>query len=296
EEVTICEGSNYEWDLNGETYSVSDSPVMINLEDSNGCEYKATLIINEEVCGGGSCETAFARYENDNTCFIDDGFQRWGWTNLFSTNNGSYTLDFYAGAGQCVINADRKWGEVQVEFNNGMAKVTVNMDNGYVLNVAQMYIGGEKYPTKGNGMPTVAPGQYPYNSGELNEVSSYEFEEVDVSTLDNVYIIVHGDVCEGQSQTNSIQNTKLNGLASFKTFQKPFTKTITMELNMPYSSHIDVDFMDLSGRVINSSMTRNLTKGKHMMHFETNNLASEVHILKVRTDREVIIKKVIIFK
>jgi len=47
EEVTVCEGDSYEWPFNGVTYTAADSPVVLNLVDYNGCEYTATLIINE---------------------------------------------------------------------------------------------------------------------------------------------------------------------------------------------------------------------------------------------------------
>ncbi|NRD19919.1 hypothetical protein HNV08_07660, partial [Winogradskyella eckloniae] len=47
EEVTICEGSDYTWSQNGQTYTAADSPVVLELTDSNGCSYSATLVINE---------------------------------------------------------------------------------------------------------------------------------------------------------------------------------------------------------------------------------------------------------
>jgi hypothetical protein len=46
-EVTVCEGADYTWSQNGVTYTVADSPVVLNLTDANGCPYIATLTINE---------------------------------------------------------------------------------------------------------------------------------------------------------------------------------------------------------------------------------------------------------
>jgi hypothetical protein len=48
EEVTLCDVSEYTWNLNGETYTVADSPVVLSLNDDNGCAYTATLNILEE--------------------------------------------------------------------------------------------------------------------------------------------------------------------------------------------------------------------------------------------------------
>ena len=48
EEVTVCAGESFTWDLNGETYTAADSPVTITLTtDDTGCEFTATLTINE---------------------------------------------------------------------------------------------------------------------------------------------------------------------------------------------------------------------------------------------------------
>jgi hypothetical protein len=49
DEVSICEGDNYLWSVTNETYTLADSPVVINLTDDNGCSYTATLIIEENL-------------------------------------------------------------------------------------------------------------------------------------------------------------------------------------------------------------------------------------------------------
>jgi len=47
ESVTVCEGSEYTWSQDGETYTAADSPVVLHLTDANGCAYTATLTIHE---------------------------------------------------------------------------------------------------------------------------------------------------------------------------------------------------------------------------------------------------------
>uniref|UniRef100_UPI00261FAC66 SdrD B-like domain-containing protein n=1 Tax=uncultured Winogradskyella sp. TaxID=395353 RepID=UPI00261FAC66 len=47
QEVSVCAGSDYTWDQNGETYSVADSPVVLTIDDNSGCSYTSTLVITE---------------------------------------------------------------------------------------------------------------------------------------------------------------------------------------------------------------------------------------------------------
>uniref|UniRef100_UPI00356896E6 cohesin domain-containing protein n=1 Tax=Mariniphaga sp. TaxID=1954475 RepID=UPI00356896E6 len=47
ESVTVCKDDSYTWPVNNATYTAADSPVELTLTDGNGCEYSATLTINE---------------------------------------------------------------------------------------------------------------------------------------------------------------------------------------------------------------------------------------------------------
>src|SRR5690606_12577009 len=101
------------------------------------------------------CETAYAKDPNSSSCFIEDGFGNWGWTNQFETE-GVYELDLYAGAGQCDLNSGELVGNVTVDYTDGFVTVTYNIFEGYVMNEAQVYIGCSPYPSN-NGSSTVAP-------------------------------------------------------------------------------------------------------------------------------------------
>ncbi|MEM5566848.1 VWA domain-containing protein, partial [Psychroserpens sp. AS72] len=46
--VTVCEGDSHLWLVDGLSYTIVDSPVVLNLTDSNGCPYTATLTITED--------------------------------------------------------------------------------------------------------------------------------------------------------------------------------------------------------------------------------------------------------
>ncbi|MEM5566334.1 T9SS type A sorting domain-containing protein, partial [Psychroserpens sp. AS72] len=58
EDVTICKEGSYLWPLSGETYTYEDSPVVLNLTNDNGCDYTATLVINQtELLSAGENST-----------------------------------------------------------------------------------------------------------------------------------------------------------------------------------------------------------------------------------------------
>ncbi len=127
-----------------------------------------------------ACETAFAIGNNDadSTCFIEDEFNRWGWT-IGPLSEGEYTYDVYAGAGQCDTDKGELVGTVDVKYDNGEVTVTYNIDDAYTVSETHTYAGKNNYPTK-DGENTVAPGQYtitPNLSGDI-------------------YVIAHAVVCE----------------------------------------------------------------------------------------------------
>ncbi|MCD6178584.1 MAG: hypothetical protein J7K39_01650 [Bacteroidales bacterium] len=137
-------------------------------------------------------ETAFAYGGEENaSCFIEDGFGNWGWTNG-KYNEGDYTLELLAGVGDCDQTKGYDVGEVLLSYHNGSISVSYNVTSTYELQAVQLYVGYEKYPEK-NGTPTVAPGQYTIIDDELNSgTTSYTFNLDGFS--EKIYIIAHADV------------------------------------------------------------------------------------------------------
>jgi len=133
------------------------------------------------------CETAFAF---GNTCFIDLGFNRWGWTNG-PLSPGVFTYDIYAGAGQCDTSKGALVGTLTLTYDGANAQVTFSMNPGYTMSETHLYIGNENLPTK-NGTPTVAPGLYG-NIHDLNNATSDTFTITGLSG--DIYIVAHAVVC-----------------------------------------------------------------------------------------------------
>jgi hypothetical protein len=150
------------------------------------------------------CETAFARVseiDGDDTCFIgadfdgdgvDDGFNRWGWSNGPIAPGTSTQWPVYAAAGQCNLGNGELVGHLSVSYANGAAQVTFDRVGDFVLDEEHLYIGNEPLPRDGNGQYTVAPGQYP-RVVELDE-ATHTTHTVD-GLSGSIYVVYHAVAC-----------------------------------------------------------------------------------------------------
>jgi hypothetical protein len=142
-------------------------------------------------CGGGEVdghETAYAFGGDAASCFINYGFNRWGWTNQIS--EGAYEWPIYAGAGQCDLSKGTHVGTLSVQYADGTVTATYNLFDGFALNTtAHFYAGSTAVPQRCNPKSctgTVAPGEYSVQ-GQGNTYS--------VSGLSgNIYVIAHAEV------------------------------------------------------------------------------------------------------
>ncbi len=270
------------------------TPDCDDVEECDGLDNDGDGDIDEELdCNDtppAGCQTAYARYSENNSCFIDDGLgnNRWGWTNYLPTM-GSYTLDLYTGAGQCDIAKGEKSGEVSIEYGRDTITVTVTMLNGFTMTEAQLYVGQDPYPNNG-GRPTVASGQFPYKTGDLDNVANYPFDPIAINHLDTgIYVILHAVTCEDLVKKAPIKT-------SVKTYHKPFENTINLDIDIPYDAVIDVQFMDMSGKLVMQKTAGTVTKGRNIVPIEIHKLATAVHIMMINTGKEVIRKKVYFHK
>jgi len=287
----------YLWnDSLGQTTATATGLASGNYEvvvtDANGCETQCEVTIEEiPDTNPTGCETAFARFEDSNTCFIDDGFNRWGWTNFFAAE-GNYTMDLYSGAGQCNLSAGEKSGEVTVEYNNGSVSVSINLLSGFIMQEAQLYVGAERYPTRRNGTPTVAPGQYPQNSGALNNVITYEFDAVDVSGINNgIYIIVHAVTCKDQNSSGRVAQTTV-----IIPYPMTFKDELSLSITIPYATNLEVEMFDVNGRSVMTKKNMNVKVGMNDLKLNVSSIAPDMYFLVINTGKEKIVKKIISVK
>lgn len=183
--------------------------VSCSMEPYEGTELKATNVkgaIDDE-----GCETGFAICASGiSTCFLEDGFNRWGWTiGALSPSVNPRTYEIYAGAGKCDISNPEVAGTVTLNYNGGSATVIFTAALGYVFKETHVYIGTTEYPmqVKGNKtVPTVAPGQYPYKHDNLNntDIDTYDEEEIGELPDGDIYFIAHAVVCKVATDTADV--------------------------------------------------------------------------------------------
>ncbi|MBC7125052.1 MAG: hypothetical protein H5T24_05440 [Bacteroidales bacterium] len=134
-------------------------------------------------------ETAFAYGADYATCFLDWGFNRWGWSNRI-TQEGQYTFEIWAAAGQCDLSKGTLVGNLFVNYSNGVATVSYSMDNGFTMLENHLYVGTDRLPMN-NGVETVAPGQYPIVVNDLSDT----YTTYTVNNLTGpIYIVAHATV------------------------------------------------------------------------------------------------------
>jgi hypothetical protein len=300
---------------------------------SDGCDWSVTHVYwATDDCGNTStceqtftwsvdeyerCETAFARLSPNNPpsqCFLADddyNFNRWGWTNYIE-NEGTYTMDLWAGAAHCDTSRGELVGTVTVTYSGGFVDVEYQLIGDYVMSEAHVNISCDKYPTKPNGSPTVAPGQYNFNLGSLDYVQNYTLEDVEVTGP--FWIIAHAVSCtrvcactisndEGGSQTsqedaidcgteNLSQSEPARNL-EFTVYPVPFDNYVNVSLNLNYDSDILIEVFDIRGRLIRTVSTDYYQGSRTVTRLDLGGVANEVLFIKLTTDRSIGMKKVV---
>lgn len=141
------------------------------------------------------CETAFAYSESDGNCFLDWGFNRWGWTIQVFDTDPVEQYPIYAAAGQCDTSKGTLVGYLMLDLANSTA--TMYTEDGFRLREVQFYIGEGMFPTDVNGEATVAPGQYPYVFDQLadSEQESFTFTIDIPAWAEELHVVAHAVVC-----------------------------------------------------------------------------------------------------
>jgi hypothetical protein len=124
------------------------------------------------------CETAFAYSGNNQDCFLNYDFNRWGWSIPVSEGTTA-SYDVYAGAGQCDLTKGELVGTVDISYVGGELDVVYNIDSAYDVTETHTYAGSSRFPMNKKGKPTVAPGKY----------------SIQKNLSGDIYVIAHAVVC-----------------------------------------------------------------------------------------------------
>jgi hypothetical protein len=154
--------------------------------------YTFRVSITTQCQPAATCGTAYAYHADYAACFIDIGFNKWGWTNG-PLGPGFYEFQLWAGAAKCDTSEGRLVGQVTVDYNGSTAVVTYQIYEGNWMTETQLYVGNNRLPRDKKGKETVAPGQYSYIHHPLNNVITDSYTVTGLSG--NIYVVAHALVC-----------------------------------------------------------------------------------------------------
>jgi hypothetical protein len=292
----------------GSDHSVNLSFTYIVTGDCDGGQCSSTFIV--PPCNPW-CETAYGKLETGtNECFIDGGFDNWGWTNKIPIP-GIYTLPLYAGAGQCIIANGELVGHAIVTYTEtGIVTVEYVMDAGFSLSQAHVNVGCEKYPKKGRKY-TVAPGQYTFVAEGLYMQSGITVSFTGV--IGPFWVIIHGQSCEvpgtgtmtfGPYALNINCNTK-ESIVETPTVNpgsdidmsirpNPFIGATDIEFTVPWSERTVVEVYNSIGTKLATLFDANAEAGqKYTVRFSTSDQSGQgMYLCVVRSAKGYKVKPV----
>jgi len=179
---------------NGNNFTPSFGDIKLVMANASGEEQDVVVETDTESAWG---------YLNEelSICFSDiDGINpnNWGWSNGL-LGEGTYTLELWAGAGQCDFSKGTKVGIVELEYDQGTLtatfKITVVSDwtnELYTMVDSHLYAGSEILPRNAAGNLTTAPGQYTKKAEHENGVTEYTMTISDLEG--DIYVVAHATI------------------------------------------------------------------------------------------------------
>ena len=288
--------------------SVYGGSVTVTWTATSTCETTtASSTFTVPPCDASAFATLGVTNKNS-TCFLKDGFDRWGWTNAIS-KAGTYTMPLYIGAADCDPKKGKQIGTVVVTYSTkGALSVKYTLNNvpttaqKYAMTEAHLYVGCTKYPLD-NGMQTVAPGQYTINQSFATPATDFTVNFKSVSGT--FYVIAHAFVkevpstypltrvtytpnpvtytCIGQTGTKSATVSDVILQACEVTvYPNPFRNIVNFSIVMLHDSHVRLEIYNQSGSLVKVIFNANLMKGDaEVIRFDASKYPHSVFIYRL---------------
>lgn len=252
------------------------------------------------------CETAYGRLENERgeslgRCFLDDGFDRWGWTNYIVPSETKYVLPIYAGAAHCdVTNGWGKVGTATIKYFGDKLVVTYEMLPKNSLSEVHVYVGCGKYPKLKSGKETVAPGQYTFNFSALDRASVYTVTFNDVKGP--VWVIVHAVVCDVDGKTTGEgsfvkaidcrpKSATIAGIEAteLRVYPNPFDTKVNFEFVSARDAQARLEIFNVTGQKISTLMNHQVERGVlNRIEYQPVDIISGVLFYRLTLDDQII--------
>lgn len=160
------------------------------ITDANGCNTALrALLVEEPDEEKPEGIVAFARktWEPMVNCFMNFGFDSFGWTNGALSPDATFESNYelFANVEGCGISNATKVGVMKLHYFNGTATATINLLPGFTMSKSALYLGNDMFP-KAGGVNTIDPANYPYK----HDLSGAATDSFTVNGLSgNIYII-----------------------------------------------------------------------------------------------------------
>lgn len=155
------------------------------------------------------CMEAYA-YNSVNSnvafCFIDDGFDSWGWTNEIVYSEDYYKLPpvtqrfpIYANADECDLQNASIIGYLDITISAGDSQATATIsyviNNDLIISDLNLYVGTDAYPLDANDKQTISFEYYNYSFNDFGVDHSINNIAWPVT---DVYFIAQASVCPSE--------------------------------------------------------------------------------------------------
>ena len=298
-------GYSYEWIGQG-TYSATTQSIdnlvagtyTVTVTDANGCQSTCAVEVAQTPCYW-NCDTAYGKAAANSYCFLNDGFNNWGWTNYIGTAT-STTFGLYAGAAGCNATPDKLVGSVLVTYVGGTVTVSYNITNpDYYMTEVHIYLGTDQYPQVKQGKKTVSsvsPGQYTWNAGSLDYVTTYT--KSFTGQTGNLWVIAHAVTCKQApapivdqaivDQTKVAQITDGFDASALKVYPNPFTDKVYFEFVSGKDTHAVLEITNILGQKIKTLIDGPVKAGvMNRVEYQPENMVSGILIYRLILDGNV---------
>ena len=331
------DGINYVFTVPAEGLSIGNYTVTYTFTDGNGCENSDTTYV--PVVGCTECDTAFgvalnadktAIDESISTCFREDGFRRWGWTNTINPGN-TYTLDLYRGAAQCLLDKGEYVGYVTVTYSADyyVTAVFTPKDDKTGFDEIHLYVGCNSYPQLKNGNFTVAPGSYTFVAEGIGfaegwSTSTDAEKQIYVPNGGEVHVIAHVVACTdtseevapngfvpragyGEFQDNPPTADAYEGCVvnvdpwlrladdgKISVYPVPFKDLVNVTYKYDYDTTVKIETFDIKGTLVRATEDKQYVKGTiGRTTIDLSNADNQMYFVRVTTARGTQVKKVV---
>lgn len=95
-------------------------------------------------------------------------------------------------------------------------------------------------------------------------------------------------------QANENLPASIEHISTLRNYPNPFSTTTTIAFELTETTHVNVQVMDITGKLVRILANETLNSGEHKVAFDRDNLASGTYLINVVTDAQSVTHKAVI--